>query len=136
MSVARDSVRSPVRASELAAFVAVGCSAFGVHFSVVAASVPLGAPPLLANVVAFVMAFGVSFIGHALWSFPATGRPVAPALRRFALVALGGFLINESVYALLLARTALDYRVALFIVLAGVAGLTWVAGRFWAFAQE
>jgi putative flippase GtrA len=125
-----------VSVREVVAFGAVGVTAFLVHFAVVAATVPLGVAPLLANVLGFLAAFAVSFVGHGRWTFPAEGRPVAPALRRFAVVAVSGFVLNESAYAALLHWTQLDYRVALFIVLCAVAGLTWVAGRYWAFAHR
>jgi putative flippase GtrA len=127
---------APVRLRELVAFGLVGASAFVVHFAIVAALVPLGVPPLLANVVGFLAAFTVSFVGHGRWSFPAEGRPVAPALRRFAAVAITGFAVNEGLYAVLLRFTALDYRVALLLVLGGVAALTWLANRYWAFAHR
>ena len=90
----------------------------------------------IAFVLGFLAAFAVSFVGHRRWSFPAEGRPVAPALRRFAVVAVSGFALNESAYAVLLRSTQLDYRVALFIVLVAVAGLTWLAGRYWAFTHR
>jgi putative flippase GtrA len=136
MSAAPEAPGTPVRIRELVAFGAVGGTAFLVHFAVVAVAVPLSVAPLVANVFGFLAAFAVSFVGHARWSFPAEGRPVAPALRRFAAVAVGGFVLNESAYAVLLRVTSLDYRVALFIVLIGVAGLTWLAGRYWAFAHR
>ncbi len=126
----------PVNYRELAAFGIVGGTAFAVHLGVVTLLVPHGVPPLIANVVAFLTAFAVSFLGHARWSFPAAGRAVAPALMKFAVVAIGGFALNEAAYAALLAWTSLDYRAALFLVLAGVAGLTFFAGRQWAFATR
>jgi putative flippase GtrA len=125
----------PVQARQLAAFGIVGVAAFAVHLAVVSLLVPQGLAPLAANVVAFATAFVVSFVGHARWSFPASGRAAAPALVRFAAVAIGAFALNEAAYAALLACTPLDYRVALVIVLAGVAGFTFVTGRHWAFAN-
>lgn len=136
MSAVRRDATKRVGVREVVAFGVVGGTAFLVHFAVVAATVPLGVAPLLANVLGFLAAFAVSFVGHGRWSFPAEGRPVGPALQRFAVVAIGGFALNESAYAVLLRATSLDYRVALFIVLAGVAGLTWLAGRYWAFAHR
>ncbi len=126
----------PVRVREVVAFGVVGATAFLVHFVVFAATVPLGVAPLLANVFGFLAAFAVSFVGHGRWSFPAEGQPVAGALKRFAVVAVGGFVLNESALAVLLRATSLDSRLALFIVLCGVAGLTWLAGRYWAFAHR
>ena len=136
MSSVRQAERKPVRVRDVVAFGVVGATAFLVHFAVVAATVPLGMAPLVANVFGFLTAFVVSFVGHGRWSFPAEGRPVAPALKRFAIVAVSGFGLNESAYAVLLRATSLDYRVALFVVLVAVAGLTWLAGRYWAFAHR
>jgi putative flippase GtrA len=130
--VARGAVANRWR--EVATFGVVGAAAFAVHFAVVAALVPRGLPPLAANVVAFVAAFGVSFAGHARWSFPAAERPALPALMKFSAVAVGAFALNEACYAMLLRWTHLDYRTALVLVLAAVAALTYVAGRAWAFA--
>ena len=65
-----------IGAREFTAFTAVGTAAAGVNLCVVAGTVPLGVSPLVANVVGFLVAFALSFIGHARWSFPATGRPV------------------------------------------------------------
>ncbi len=134
MSSARHAAAKPVRV--IVAFGVVGATACLVHITVLAAAVSLGVTPLLGNVPGFLAAFAVSFVGHGRWSFPAEGRPVAPALRRFAVVAVSGFLLNESAYAVLLRWTQLDYRVAQFIVLCAVAGLTWLAGRYWAFAHR
>jgi putative flippase GtrA len=136
VSSVRPGAAKPVRVREIVAFGVVGITAFLVHFTVVAVTVPLGVAPLLANVLGFLAAFAVSFVGHGRWSFPAEGRPVAAALKRFAVVAVGGFALNESAYAVLLRSTQLDYRVALFIVLVAVAGVTWFVGRYWAFAHR
>lgn len=136
MSAAQRTTANAIRVREILAFGIVGAAAFLIHFVLVLMTVPAGLPPLLANVLGFLAAFVWSFVGHARWSFPAEGRPVAPALRRFAVVAVSGFALNESAYAVLLRWTHLDYRVALFIVLCAVAGITWLAGRYWAFAHR
>lgn len=120
----------------LIAFALVGTAAFVVHFLVVSALVPLGLHPLIANVVGFLCAFGVSFVGHDQWSFPSAGRAKSIALRRFFIVATLGFGVNETLYWLLLRLTAADYRLALLIVLAVTAALTLLLSKFWAFADE
>lgn len=56
--------------------------------------------------------------------------------KRFAGVAILGFVSNEVMYALLLKFTHMDYRAALFIVLIAVAGMTYLLSRFWAFRQQ
>jgi putative flippase GtrA len=124
----------PLRARNLLAFGIVGCSAAAVHLGIVSAIVPFGLPPLLANVIGFAGAFGVSFTGHNYLTFPAAGRAKRRAALRFLLVACSSFALNESLYWLLL-RTGLDYRIALVLVLGAVAALTLLASRYWAFAD-
>lgn len=119
---------------ELMRFGVIGVAAMAVHWSVVALIVPLGIAPLLANVIAFCIAFNVSFFGHHHWTF-ASGGSQQNTFIRFLGVAVLGFVVNESLYSLLLKFTELDYRVALAMVLAAVAGLTYLLSRFWAFRQ-
>ena len=122
---------------ELFWFGAVGVTAMLVHLgSVALVLVPLGLPPLVANIFAFLLAFQVSHLGHHRFTFSVADAPVARSRRRFFLVALSSFLVNEAMYALLLRFTDLDYRVALVIVLIAVAALTFVSARKWAFASE
>jgi putative flippase GtrA len=123
-----------IRVRELAAFTTVGTAAAGVNLAVVAGSVPFGVSPLLANVLGFSVAFILSFIGHARWSFPAVGRPVGLALRRFAALSVLGFGLNEACYAGALTWTELDYRVALIAVIASIGLLKLLASKHWAFA--
>jgi putative flippase GtrA len=122
-------------AVEVAAFSIVGATAFSVHFLVVSMIVPLGAPPLAANVLGFGAAFGVSFVGHDRWSFPASERNRSLAVRRFLVVAVIGFLANQTLYFAVLELTLLPYRLALLVVLTAVAGLTLVLSKLWVFAD-
>lgn len=117
-------------------FVAVGCVAAAVHWSVVRAVVEAGiAAPLLANVLGWGVAFGVSFAGHHRWTFgDAPGRDARRSLPRFLVVSLAGFAVNEATYAALLGGLGgWRYDVVLAVVLVAVAGLTFVASRLWAF---
>jgi putative flippase GtrA len=124
-----------IRARELGAFTAVGSAATSLHMGVVATSVPHGLSPLIANVFGYGLACAVSFIGHERWSFPAAGRPLAPALRRFAAVSALCFALNEGCYAGALLWTRLDYRVALVAVIATVGLAKLVASKHWVFGR-
>lgn len=122
---------------ELFWFGVVGLTAMAVHLgSVVLLLVPLGVPPLLANVFGFLLAFQVSHAGHRRLTFRRGDVPAARSRGRFFLVALGSFALNEAMYAALLRYTALDYRIALAIVLVAVAVLTYLTARQWAFARR
>jgi putative flippase GtrA len=120
---------------ELIRFVIVGVSAMLVHlFMVTIVLVPLGMAPLAANVIAFLVAFQVSYQGHMRLTFRQSGATHRTALPRFFAVSCISFAVNEAMYFVLLHYTPLDYRSALLIVLATVAVLTFVLGKIWAFA--
>ncbi len=118
---------------QIVRFIFVGGAAFGVHFSIVSIIVPLGAHPLAANVAGFLLAFGVSYLGHRHWTFPSASSARHAALMRFFFVAVSGFALNEALYWFLLTATVLDYRTALVIVLAAVAVVTFTVSKLWAF---
>lgn len=121
---------------ELFWFGVVGVTAMLVHLgSVALAFVPLGLSPLLANVLGFLIAFQVSHAGHHRLTFRHQEAPGSRSRRRFFGVALLSFAVNEMMYWLLLRYTALDYRLALAMVLLAVAALTFVVARRWAFAS-
>ena len=117
-------------------FVAVGAAAAAVHFGVVVLLVELGGwRPLLANPLGWLVAFGVSFVGHHRLTFADSGARIGRAALRFFAISAAGFVVNEAAYASLLAHGALGYRLALGDVLVAVAGFTYAAGRRWAFAR-
>ena len=116
-------------------FGVVGVSAMCVHMLVVTLLVPAGLHPLLANIIAFLVAFQVSYFGHARWTFSVADPNSRKHKLRFFIVAILSFLTNEMLYALLLTIFHLHYLVALFIVLAVVALLTFVLSRLWAFRE-
>jgi putative flippase GtrA len=123
-----------IRPREFATFTIVGTAAAGLNLVVVAGTVPLGVSPLVANVVGFLLAFALSFVGHARWSFPAAGRSVGLALRRFAALSVLGFGLNEACYAGALSWTQLDYRLALVAIVTCLGLLKLLASKHWAFA--
>lgn len=118
---------------QLIRFGCVGGAAMLVHLGVVSALVPAGMSPLVANVIAFAVAFQVSYVGHRRWTFEADGG--RGTYFRMLAVSLVSFALNEVMYAGLLRFTALDYRVSLLLVLAVVAVLTFAASRLWVFTR-
>lgn len=123
--------------AQVVRFVLVGCAAAATHFAVVWLLVEHAATPaLLANIGGWAIAFGVSFAGHFGWTFAGHGAPLLRSARRFVMVSLAGFAINEACYAALLNLSSLDYRTALAIVLVSVAAGTFLLGRLWAFRGD
>ncbi len=128
---------SEMAARQVLRFSVVGGSAAAVHYLSVIVLVSVGAiRPLYANILAFAVAFWVSYAGHRYFTFTARERH-GRTLPRFFAVALGSFLLNQLLFASLLRYCAfLPYYVSLAIVLVAVAALTFVVSRRWAFATS
>lgn len=115
----------------LARFGGVGVVATAVHLGVSGLAFLLwpDISPFVANLVAFLFAFQVSYYGHRHFTFRRKGS--AP---RFFALALGGFAMNNGVLALLLELTPLDGFVTIVVATFTVPLLVYLAARFWAFA--
>jgi putative flippase GtrA len=119
---------------QVARFVAVGCGAAAMHWSVVVWLVSHWAwRPLVANVLGWLVAFCISFAGHHLLTFRGHGAKPGPTVARLFIVSAGGFAANEFTYALLLDWTGDRYDVLLAAVLLAVAAGTYLLGRHWVF---
>lgn len=90
----------------------------------------------MANVVGWLVAYGVSFTGHYRLTFRHQQAPALRAAWRFFMVSALGFAINEASYALLLHWTTLRYDLLLALILIGMALITFVLGRYWAFRRS
>jgi len=122
------------RLPQVVQFAAVGGAAAATHLAVVALLVQLaGMLPLAANGVAFLVAFVVSYNGHALLTFArARARGWAVVARYFAVASLS-FAANELLYYLALHWLHWHYFWSLAGVLVLVAVGTFVLSKFWAF---
>lgn len=122
---------------QISLFTAVGCAAVATHWSIAVACVQaLSAPPLLANLVGWLIAFAVSFSGHYRLTFRHSKTPWPLAARRFFFISAVGFALNESAYAWLLRVTAVRYDVLLALILVALAAATFIMSRFWAFRHK
>ena len=91
--------------------------------------------PEAANALGFVVAFGVSFVGHRWLSFKGTSTPMKQSLWRFGVTALTGFVSNELVFMLLTRHYGWWGLLALFVALVLAAAQTFVLSRYWAFQR-
>lgn len=114
----------------------VGALATLVHIVIGAILVQSGWPPLIANGFAFVTAFVVSLAGHLGYSFADQHPDRASSLWRFGLVALTGFMCNETLLAVLLTMQLLPDAAALGVSTTCAAGLTFSLSKYWAFQRE
>jgi putative flippase GtrA len=117
-------------------FIAVGCAAGLTHMSVVALLVEaFGWKPLASNIVAFCVAFFVSFNGHSRFTFPQPPEARVEAMRRFCLIAITSFTLNQVLYAYGLNWFGAKlYLPILAVVVLMVAVFTFTMSRLWAFA--
>jgi len=94
----------------------------------------LSIPPLVGNVVAFCVAFIVSYLGQTLWTFSDRNHDHAGggSVGRFLSVQVFSLVLNQGLFFLLIEYTALYYLVASVIVLITVAFATYVLSNSWA----
>ncbi len=113
-------------------FLLVGGMATATHMLVAALMFALYAAPspYLVNVLAFLVAFMVSFYGHRHITFKTAG-----SLRRFLLVAVGGFLANNAILMGCL-TAGVNSLAAVIIATACVPVLTYLASSLWAFKKK
>lgn len=122
---------------QLAWFILIGCLSAAMHWSVAIALVrATGINPLVANVAGWAVAFWISLLGHYRLTFRAQASAWWPSARRFLVLSATGFAVNETSYALLLRYTTLPFDLLLALVLIGVAGMTFVLSRLWAFRRS
>ena len=122
---------------QLIQFGLVGGSAAATHLAVVALLVSqLQMPPLGANVLAFLVAFIVSYNGHALLTFSAAQTKGWSVVARFFAVACLAFVANELLYYIALNWLHWHYFWSLVLVLVLVAAGTFVLSKFWAFKSR
>ena len=115
-------------------FVLVGGSAAATHLAVVGLLVAVwGLAPLGANVLGFLVAFIVSYNGHAWLTFAAAQARGWGTVARFFAVACLSFVVNELLYAAALHWLDWHYFWSLAAVLVLVAIGTFVLSKFWAF---
>lgn len=119
---------------QLLQFGLVGSAAAATHLACVWLLVAgAGMAPLAANVLAFAVAFVVSYQGHALLTFRAAGARGWASLWRFLAVAGTAFTVNELLYWLALERLHWHYFWSQAAILVLVAAGTFVSSKFWAF---
>ncbi len=115
-------------------FASVGGLAAFTHFSVMIALVSgLHWPPLSANIIAFTIAFGVSYWGQSRWTFAERQHTTKQTLWRYALTAILGFLINETTLFLGIQVWHWWYVPSLVLAIVLAALSTYLISHYWVF---
>lgn len=117
---------------QLLRFGLVGGLATLVHLSVAWLVLQVWAQgsPFLVNLVAFLVAFQVSFWGHSRYTFRHKGSPW-----RFLLVTLGGFAINNGLLWIFLALGLYSGFAAICLSVLMVPLFVFLASRLWVFSS-
>ena len=114
-------------------FGVVGAHAAAVNLVILMLCVKLlGLHPLVANILAFLIAYQISFWGHRWLTF--RDQPSRPRVgQRFFGVAVLRFILNEGIFALFLLACNLNYLLALILTLLIVPPITFISSKLWAF---
>ncbi|EKU36998.1 MULTISPECIES: GtrA family protein [Acinetobacter] len=118
---------------QLARFTTTGAAAALTHYSIVMLLFKRNIALQYANLIAFLLAYWVSYFGHRIFTFKAQHIAHRQTLPKFTLVAGLGFLFNESFLLLsnLYFNTPVSTLVCVAIVLTSI--LTFLLNRFFAF---
>jgi putative flippase GtrA len=121
---------------QLIKFAIVGGLSFVIHYSTVIFLVAVFLiRPLVANIFGFSIAMIFAFFGHRFWTFQQSTGRMHTTLFAFFTVNIVNFLINQSLYYVLLTYFHMKYYVALFVVLGMVAIVSFVVNKYWVFKQ-
>ncbi len=123
-------------------FLIVGASAAGLHFLVLVSVVSLTAIiPAWANVIAFLLAFVVSFLGHFYLTFNKSTtsspykdkQPLQSLLKWFASSVIG-FAANQGLFIVGLNWFGERYYIFIWLVVTAIITvMTFALGKLWAF---
>ncbi|MGE8552014.1 MAG: GtrA family protein [Acinetobacter calcoaceticus] len=118
---------------QLARFTTTGAAAALTHYSIVMLLFKRNIALQYANLIAFLLAYWVSYFGHRIFTFKAQHIAHRQTLPKFTLVAGLGFLFNESFLLLsnLYFSAPVSTLVCVAIVLTSI--VTFLLNRFFAF---
>jgi putative flippase GtrA len=118
---------------QLARFGVIGVLAAITHYLIAISLTQQQIAPAWANLVAFVIAFWVSYFGHRYFSFDVGDVSHQQTLPRFILVAVFGFIFNETLLLSMLHYTSISMDIGLPFIIILTAVLTFIFSRFFAF---
>lgn len=119
---------------QLTRFGIVGLTAATIHFCIVVLLVEMHwLQPLVANIAAFCVSVQASYWGHRTWTFSGTTQRHAVAFRRLLVVSIVAFVLNESMFYMLISQYKLPYPLALFIVLSVLPLIVFTVNKIWVF---
>lgn len=93
----------------------------------------MGMPVLMGNFFAYLLAFGVSYMGQSRWTFQSTAQHRA-TLPKFALTQGIGLLFNSAIIAALI-YSGLPYIFAMPVAIVTVPIVVFIICKYWVFRK-
>ncbi|MGR3762387.1 GtrA family protein (plasmid) [Roseobacteraceae bacterium NS-SX3] len=119
----------------IAVFIVTGGVTTVVHvLAGLAAHYLLGLDAFNANLVAFAVAFFVSYFGHKNFSFRSPGR-VRRSMPRFFVVSVTNLFLNQFIVYSLSTAGGHPYWLSLAVMVAVVPAFTYILSRVWVFSD-
>jgi len=113
----------------------VGIAASVIHFvTAVVAMRIFEAPIFLANLFGFIIAFGLSYVGHYKWTFQSTANHKV-SVPKFAITAIIGYLINNIVLLILISATGRELSSFILIAIGVSAATVYLISNRWVFGD-
>lgn len=126
-------LRAPGAKQRLGRFAAVGLSATGAYYAILAGLVELAAAPvLLATSIAFVAVCLANYALHHFWTFR-SGETHGAAFPRFVLMVALGFAINGCVMFAGVSLAGLNYLLVQAAAIATVVAWNYLLSFYWVF---
>jgi putative flippase GtrA len=119
---------------QLTPFALVGIISTAVYVILITTLVSyFGQNPLFANIIAYIVTFQVSYIGHKYFTFASlTNSNKQLRLPHFLVISIAGGLLNEGLYYLMIHYTPFHYLFSLIVVIGLVAIFTFLTAKYWA----
>lgn len=127
-------VNKPLLIGQFIRFSVVGLLAAALHYGLALAAVnKMGLSVALANLLAFLCAFWVSFFGHHYFSFKVSRPATAQSAGKFFVVAALGFVLNETLVVSLTYFKWMPLTNSLAFAIVVTAVFTFILNRQFAF---
>jgi putative flippase GtrA len=118
---------------QLVRFGIVGATSALVNFLGVFALVELfSLKPLIANIIAYLIASIVSYVGHYHWTFASNAEHHKSVFKFYIMLGMN-LLLNEALYAFFLYVVSLNYQLALILTIVIVPIFTFIVSKLWVY---
>ncbi len=114
----------------------VGITATAVHIIVVSFLLSeIQFPTLLANTLAFLTAFSISFTGNYFWTFQTPGS-LRKVMQRFLLISISAFIANTLLLATILSAKWFSPLFSAIVSATLIPVMTFLVSRLWVFRHS